>query len=242
MADSTHSIPSSRRNVLVGLGAAAATLVPMAASASATVDSNVEAVLEAWRAWRALEEEDIRLNFKIKWKLQMVPSWAQVPGITVFETFCLTEDCIDDACNAAPAWVQPAVPEIRKQAKAEFSAVWRRREELYEKIGLAKLEARQDEIVNLQVPHIKLIENAPGSHPVIVAAKLDMSIAQCDSSSHLSDLPQGYICDAMRGLLPDLPEEMREKMATIAAADDIVKAVYWPRPADCPKSADEVVS
>jgi hypothetical protein len=36
--------------------------------------------------------------------------------------------------------------------------------------------------------------------------------------------------------LPALPDDMRAKMEPIAAADDIVKAVYWPRPADEPKA------
>jgi hypothetical protein len=43
----------------------------------------------------------------------------------------------------------------------------------------------------------------------------------------------------MRGLLPELPADMRAKMEPIAAADDIVRNVYWPRPADVPKAGDQ---
>jgi hypothetical protein len=233
MAKTENSTSTTRRAILAG-AAAAIVAVPSPAGAD-NHDNEVNAVLDAWRAWRALEEEDRRLQADIKWKELGVPGWAQVPSVQVFDKDCWSDDAIDAACNAAPKWLQSMVPEIRQKAHEELIAVWKRRDAFYAKIGLDKLEERSDEITNLQSPLIRTIERSDSSAPIVVAAKLDLAIARFKSDAHLADLPQGHICDAVRGLLPELPADMREKLAPIAAADDVVKSVYWPRPVDMPK-------
>ena len=233
MADTQTTTPTTRREILSGIAAATAALAVPGASATTP---DVGAVLEAWRAWRALEEEAWPLRPTIDWKRKGVPLDIEAPSVEVCGTMCQFEWAIDLACDAAPAWIQPAIAEIRKAAKAELVAAWKRREEFYQKIGLEKAEDRTDEITDLQSPLISRIEDATGSEPVIVAAKLDLAVSCLHSQAEFGDTPQIYIAAVIRGLLSELPDDMREKLAPIAAADDVVKAVYWPRPADVPKT------
>jgi hypothetical protein len=185
-----------------------------------------EAVLTAWRAWRALEEEDRRLQSAIGWKRQAQPKWAQNPSIEVVNRVCYWPDMIDDACNSAPAWMKPFVDELRNSAKKEFADIDARAAAHNESIGIAPLERRAYEIEALQDSLIETIEKAEGSAPVIIAAKLDLALSRMDSGEALADSPLCYIAAAVRGLLHELPSDMRTALAPIAAGEGTIDAAY----------------
>jgi hypothetical protein len=215
-----------RRAVMAGIAATTAATAALAVPAASAATTDAEAVLAAWRAWRPLEEE-LRTNAaRITELHRRHPEAATIPGIEVLGLMCMSESAIDGALRAAPAWMQPAVPRLAETAKRELRSERDRLEKLDESIGTAQLQRRQDEVVQLQDPHVELIESAQSSAPVVLAAQLDLALAHLDQDHSIEDIGPGLIAAAVRGLLPELPDDMREKLAPIAAGEGKIGEVY----------------
>jgi hypothetical protein len=225
MANTDHT-RTTRRAILTGIAAtAAATAVP--AQAGATIDA--EAVLAAWRAWRPLEEEDWALCAELKDAYKRYPQAFIPPGVLVCDVNCMTAENIDEACKQAPAWMQPAMAHIRECAKQELAAEWTRFEKLEDKVGISRMNRRSDEVDALRGPHFDLIENADGSSPIIIAAKLDCALSHLSGDEDLSDCGPSGIASAIRGLLPELPADMAQTLAPIAAGEGKVRDTHHRR-------------
>jgi hypothetical protein len=225
MADTNHTTPT-RRAILSGIVAATAATAVLAVPAASAATGDVDAVLAAWRAWRPLEEESSILSDAIHDLYNKHPNARQMPGLLVLGVRCTSEEGIDAVCDAAPAWMRPSIPQLRESAKRELAAEWKRAEAFDERIGMKPLQQRLDKVGALAGSLLDLIENADGSSPVIVAAKLDCALSHLSGEEHLEDLGPSSIASAIRGLLPELPDDMRAKLVPIAAGEGTIGDIY----------------
>jgi hypothetical protein len=224
MAD-TDNTRTTRRAILTGIAATTAATA-LAVPATADAMSDVDAVLAAWRVWRPLEEEDWSINAAWQGIYSRHPSTRNIPSVLVFDVQCMSDDGIDEVCRRQPAWMQPAMPQLRESAKQELAAEIARSDSFDEKVGLAKLQRRSEDIDQIMGPLLDLIENADGSAPIIIAAKLDCALSHLRGDDCLSDCGPSGIASAIRGLLPELPEDMRQKLAPIAAGEGKIREIY----------------
>jgi hypothetical protein len=200
-----------RRAILAGLATAS-----IAGTATAAEHDDTEAVLAAWREWRPLQCEDAALTPQIQAAYKALPNWVKVPQIQVLDTWCWDDKAIDDVCDRAPTWMNPAIPDLRVAAKRELQDLWRRGEEYSQRCGYTDLEKRSDAIMERQVALVKRIENSNSNHPIVIAAKIDMALSEASSDDLFGDCPWVPISAILRALMPHLPADMAAALAPAA--------------------------
>lgn len=225
-----HTMTMNRRAMLRGIAATtaagAAVAVP-AAIANASTATDVDAVLAAWRAWRPLAEEFARLSDEAERIEKSMPDWARSgPHIAINDVQVYSPHSLDQAMKQLPDWLKPASEQLRECALRGWNEGWARAEAERARVGLAPRRDRMDEITDLEDPLITLIENASGSHPVVVAAKMDMALNKTSCSDLFEDLPWSLLASAVRGVLSDLPADMAEALAPIAAGHGMIGEIY----------------
>jgi len=228
----------TRRAALRGVVSTAAATAALAVPAASATTADVDAVLNAWRAWRPLEEEDWAINAAWRDIHNKHPRTRETPSVLVFGVQCTNDRDIDDVCSRAAEWMGPVMPQLRESANRELAAVLARAGALEKKTGLTRLQERSEELDGIRGPLFDLIENADGSSPIVVAAKLDCALSHLSADANLDDCGPSGIVSAIRGLLPELPSDMREKLALIAVGEGKIREIYTPRPV----ASEEAVS
>jgi hypothetical protein len=222
----TDNTTTTRRAILTGIAATTAATAVLAVPAASAVTTDVDAVLAAWRAWRPLEEEGRAISAAIRDLHEKHPLTRKIPSVLVFDQQCVTDENIEEVCQRAPAWMQPAIPQLQESAKRELAAEQKRSEEFNDQVGITQLYNHLEEIDEASGRHFELIDRATGSSPVIIAAQLDLALAHMDGDEDISDCGPRSIVSAIRGLLPELPADMAEALAPIAAGEGTIWDAY----------------
>jgi hypothetical protein len=223
---------TTRRAAMRGIAATAVATAALAIPAASASTTNVDAVLAAWRAWRPLAEEFARLSEEWTRIHKAAPEWVRNgPHIEIAGVQVHSPETVDRAMKSLPDWLKPASEQLRECAVRGWDEGWARVEAERVRIGLYPVQNRQDEITELQDPLIVVIENAGGSHPVVIAAKLDLALSNADDEYDLGDAEVAYIASAIRALLPELPADMAQSLAPIAAMEGTIRQIYTRLPA-----------
>jgi hypothetical protein len=223
----------TRRAILRGIAATAVSTAAVAIPSPASPSDDPNAVLAAWCKLKDLTVEWRRLDDEM-WEIWSdLPEWARKPKVLLLvgkysgdQFYASSADEIERYyMNPASPWY-PFSDKVlaEKRAKiaakvAELQEIEARADAERERTGWAWRDQRQDEIDTLEAQYHQVIDKAIGAHPVIIAAKLWQALYFTSTEKYFDDYPLCSIVGAIRGLLPDLPAEMRATMHLIAHAE-----------------------
>ena len=208
------------RGSVTAVAAATVTTLPIAAAAALP---EPDPVLDAWRAWRPLEERSVYLLTERDRISASLPEEVHTPMIRVMVPVG------GGQMAPLPIWRMKAYdnwmerlarPDERALLKLHRRNVARRLQRALAKAerqkklaGLTALQAQLDALWAQQEPLYRAIKDSTSVSPVAIAAKIDVGLSLMDKSDLLGD---HMVCDIVRDLMPQLPADMREALAPIA--------------------------
>ena len=243
-ADNQHTM--TRRALLRGsMTAAAAATITTVPIAAAAAPPDADPVLEAWRAWRPLEEQAARLVIERDQIWASLPKEAKAPTVLVetpdglrlrmpsVDQYDRWTGFLDELAEKAGD-SNPAEPEIsgnwlrgyRRNFLRRFRRAEAKARALIDKSGWTALDNRIADIWDQMEPHESAIVGATATSPVAIAAQLDLGLAHADWTDYLTDLPHKVACGVIRNLLPQLPADMAAALEPIAAERGTILDAY----------------
>ena len=234
----------NRRAVLRGIASTATATAALAVPTIASASTDPEPVIAAWRAWRALEMEFLGLARLEREKWAALPDWVRAPKVLLMvgkpsgrEFFASYPEEIEQHFFHPASAFFPSTPaqleakKARRDAKlAELEDIQRRASQEQERCGLRAIEKRLDELVEAQDGLERLIEESPSMSPVSLAAKVDVGFSHSEKDESLVDLPHCMFAAIVRSIIHELPADMVEALAPIAAGEGTIREIYT-RPA-----------
>lgn len=236
----------TRRAVLRGSAvavAAAAITLPVAAAAALP---DPDPVLDAWRAWRPLEEEAARLIVERDRIWQSLPKEATAPVVVVTRPG-IGHDLTMPSIHRYDAWTR-LFEEVKKSAgenpeqpsfstanwmrgyRRNFVRRFRRAEAkaqaLKDESGWTAVCARIEATFDRATPHEIAIMEATATSPAAIAAQLDLGLAHAKQTDGLADLPHCMACRVISSLIHQLPADMAATLEPIAAERGKIRDVY----------------